>query len=211
MSSRRVKIRLALVSAAILITLSPLGARAESNITTGAGSPLTATARLDFRITVPKVLFLQIGTGTNLAANGAINLIDFSVPAANVGDGTAIAATALSGDVGNGTISAKVIGNNGAVSLTSTTTGALSNGTDTISFAQIGTTVATWTSATALTPPTFVDGGTSATVTVPAAGKIVNRDARWTFTYLNTAAVPPGTYGGVNTNNSRVTYTASMP
>ena len=26
-----------------------------------------------------------------------------------------------------------------------------------------------------------------------------------------TAVVPPGTYGGVNANNSRVTYTASMP
>ena len=39
----------------------------------------------------------------------------------------------------------------------------------------------------------------------------VNRDAKWTYTYANAAVVAPGTYGGTNTNNSRVTYTASMP
>ena len=36
-------------------------------------------------------------------------------------------------------------------------------------------------------------------------------DAKWTFSYANTAAVPAGTYGGVNVNNSRVIYTATMP
>jgi hypothetical protein len=41
--------------------------------------------------------------------------------------------------------------------------------------------------------------------------RIVNQDARWTYSYANTALVPSGTYGGVNTNNGRVTYTASLP
>jgi hypothetical protein len=45
----------------------------------------------------------------------------------------------------------------------------------------------------------------------PPSGKVMNRDAKWTFTYLNSAVVAPGTYGGTNVNNSRVTYTASMP
>ena len=212
MSSRSTKLRLALVSCTAIAALQPLASRAESAATSGAGTPITATARLDFRVTVPKVLFLQIGTGTSLAANATINLIDFTVPAANLGDATPVAATLASGDLGSGAVTARVIGNNGAVSLTSTTSGALSNGAgDTITFGQIGTTVTTLTSATALAAPTFVDGGTSATVTVPAAGKIVNRDAKWTFAYLNTVTPPPGTYGGAGVNNGRVTYTASMP
>ena len=94
--------------------------------------------------------------------------------------------------------------------MTSTTLGALGNGAgDTLSFAQIATAATTLTSATALAAPALADGATT-TTTVPAAGKIVSRDARWTFSYLNAAPVPPGTYGGVGVNNGRVTYTASV-
>jgi hypothetical protein len=49
------------------------------------------------------------------------------------------------------------------------------------------------------------------TITVAALGKIVHRDAKWAYTYLNRTIPPAGTYGGINTNNSRVTYTASLP
>ena len=199
------------VAAAVLVVLSvPMLANAESNVQTGAGA-LTATTRLDFRVTVPKVLFLQVGTGSLLGANVTINLIDFVVPTENIGDGSVIAATAVSGDLGNGTVTAKVIGNNGNVTLTSTTVGALGNGVgDTLSFGQIATAATVLTSATALAAPTLADAATTST-TVPATGKIVKRDAKWTFSFLNTAVVPPGTYGGVNANNSRVAYTASMP
>ncbi len=198
-------------AAAALVALgAPMLAQAESNLQTGTGT-LNATARLDFRITVPKTLFLQVGTGTSFANNTTINLIDFVVPAANVGDGSVIAATAGSGDLGNGSVTAKVVGNNGNVTLTSTTVGALGNGLgDTVSFGQISTASAVLTSATALAAPALADAATT-TTTVPATGKVVNRDAKWTFSYLNAAVVPPGTYGGVNANNSRVTYTASMP
>lgn len=203
-------IRAISAAAGIAALAMPMLANAESNAQTGAGA-LTATARLDFRVTVPKVLFLQVGTGTALATNTTVNLIDFTVPAANAGDGTPIAATAASGDLGNGTVTARVVGNNGNVTLTSTTVGALGNGIgDTLSFGQIGTTAAVLTSATALAAPALADASVTST-TVPATGRIVNRDARWTFAYLNTALVPPGTYGGINANNSRVTYTASMP
>ena len=174
------------VSAAAALTAlgAPMLANAESNVQSGTGA-LTATARLDFRVTVPKVLFLQVGTGASLGTNTTVNLIDFTVPAANVGDGTAIGATAASGDLGNGA-------------------------GDTLSYAQIATTPAVLTSATPLAAPALADGATTST-TVPAVGKIVNRDAKWTFSFLNTALVAPGVYGGVNANNSRVTYTASMP
>jgi len=188
----------------------PLLANAESNLQSGGGA-LTATARLDFRITVPKVLFLQVGTGASMAPNLSVNLIDFVVLAANVGDASVINATAGSGDLGNGTVTAKVIGNDGNVTLTSMTVGALGNGVgDTLSFSQIATASAVLTSPTPLAAPALADMATTST-TVPATGKVVNRDARWTFSYLNAAIVPPGTYGGIDANNSRVTYTASMP
>jgi hypothetical protein len=203
-----------LLKAAVLAALvaAPMMASAESNFTTGAGSPITASAKLDFQIVIPKILFLQVGTGTNMAANATVNQIAFSVPAANVGDGSVISATAGSGDLGNGVVTARVIGNNGTVTFTSTTIGALGNGSgDTISYGQIATAAAANTSAVILAHPTLADAATTTVTLTPAAGKVLSRDAKWTYTYTNAAVVPPGTYGGVNANNSRVTYTASMP
>jgi hypothetical protein len=203
---------LILKAAIALAITAPLVANAESAFTTGAGSPITATAHLDFQIIIPKVLFLQVGTGTANAANATINQIAFTVPAVNVGDASVINASAASGDLGNGQVTARVIGNNGTVTFTSTTAGALGNGAgDTISYAQIAATVLPNTSAVALAHPTLVDGATTTVTLTPASGKVMNRDAKWTFTYLNSAVVAPGTYGGTNVNNSRVTYTASMP
>ena len=72
--------------------------------------------------------------------------------------------------------------------------------------------LATNTTATALNAPALADGAVTSTTVAPSAGsKVVNLDAKWTYAYLNGAVVAPGTYGGVNANNSRVTYTASMP
>lgn len=202
----------AMKAAIALAFAAPLAAHAESVISSGAGSPLTASARLDFQITIPKVLFLQVGAGTNMAANATINQIAFSVPAANVGDSTVINATAGSGDLGNGQVTAKVVGNNGTITFTSTTLGALGNGSgDTISFADIGTAVAANTSATPLAHPALADASTTTVTLTPASGKVISQDAKWTYTYKNTTVAAPGTYGGVNANNSRVTYTASMP
>lgn len=194
--------------------LAPLAVQAESVFQTGA-TALTGSARLDFRIVIPKILFLQVGAGPvapALTANGTINLIDFTVPAANIGDGVAIAATAASGDLGTGAVTARIVSNGGDVTFTSTTVGALNNGAaaDTIPYSEIGIATAVLTSATALPHPAFVATGGTTSTTVTAAAKVVNRDARWTFTYKNTGVVAPGTYGGVNTNNGRVTYTASV-
>lgn len=204
-----------LLSAALLAGLTLAGAaQAESNFqtTTGTGA-LTANARLDFQVTVPKILFLQVGTGTQFANNTAINQIAFVVPGAGVGDGSAVAATAASGDAGNGRVTARLVGNNGAIAFSSTTLGALNNGAagDTISYSQIGVAAAPLTSATALPSPALVDGASTTTSITPAAGKVVNRDATWTYSYLNQTVAAPGVYGGVNAQNSRVTYTAVMP
>ena len=85
---------LILQAAVALAVAGPLLAHAESQFTTGAGTPITASAKLDFQIIIPKVLFLQVGTGTNMATNAAVNQIAFTVPAANVGDASVISATA---------------------------------------------------------------------------------------------------------------------
>jgi hypothetical protein len=211
-SNNRVLRSLVLTGAVAAALALPHAAKAESNFTTGAGTPITATARLDFQITIPKILFLQVGTGTNLAANATVNQIAFTVPGANVGDSSVIAATAASGDLGNGQVTARVIGNNGNITFSSTTLGALGNGLgDTISYGQIATAVAVNTSVTALAHPALADAATTSITLTPASGKVISRDAKWTYTYLNQNVVAPGTYGGVNANNSRVTYTASMP
>jgi hypothetical protein len=191
----------------------PLLCNAESTFTTGAASPLTATAHVDFQITIPKFLFLRVGTGTGTATGGyatlgTIDLITWSPTAAQVGSGV-LAGTG--GDLAGGTETAVVVANNGAVTLSSTTTGPLSDGTgDTISYATITTTASHNTTGTTLPAPALADGATTNT-TVPAVGKIVQQDAKWAYTYANATSPPAGTYGGVGLNGGRVTYTASVP
>ena len=194
-----------LKSAVALALGIPLVAGAESNFTTGTGTPLTASAKVDFTVIIPKFVSLRVGT-----AGAAIDLITFTVPAASVGAGGAgIAGTG--GDLTGGVVTARVTGNNGQVTLSSTATGALTNATaDTIPYSEITTVAAVNTSATALPAPVLTNG-TSANVLPALTGKITNQDARWTYNYANTAVVAAGTYGGVGVNNGRVTYTASMP
>ncbi len=196
------------------MTAAPLLCHAESNFQTGAASPLTATAHVDFQITIPKFIFLRVGTGTGTAAggwglNGTIDLLTWAPAAATVGNGVAVAGTG--GDLGGGVETAVVVANHGNVTLSSTTLGRLGDGAgDTISYAQIRTVASKLTTVQVLGVPALADGATR-TIVVAAAGKIVQRDAKWTFTYRNQAVPPAGTYGGVNTNNGRVTYTASVP
>ena len=197
-----------ILKSAVAVALGiPLVAGAESNFTTGVATPLLATARVDFTIIIPKFVSLQVGT----AGVGSVDLITFTVPAASIGAGGAgIAGTG--GDLTGGVVTAKVTGNNGQVTLTATAAaGGLVNATaDTIPFSQITTVATVNTSATALAAPVLTNG-TSANVLPALTGKITNQDAKWTYNYANSAVVAAGTYGGVNVNGGRVTYTASMP
>lgn len=198
--------------AAIFLALLPVSVYGESRLTTGVTSPVVASAKLDFQIEIPKVLFLRVGTGADHTTNASVNLIAFSVSAANVGDGAAVAATTGSGDLGNGTVTAKVSGNNGTITFTSSTLGPLLNGNgDTISHSEIAASVASLTSLQPLAHPALVDNATTSISVTPDSGGLVNRDARWTFSYLNQIVAAPGVYGGINSNNGRVSYTASMP
>lgn len=199
----------AIVAAAIL-SATPMLAQAESTFVNGPGN---ATANLDFQIVVPRILFLRVGTGTNFATNPAIDLITFNVPAASLGNATPIAATAASGDLGNGAVTARVLGNGGSVTLSSATLGALSNGAGgSISYGQINTAVTALAGVPGapLPHPTLVDTGTGTTALAATAG-VVNRGATWTYSYANSNVVASGSYGGVGVNNGRVTYTAANP
>jgi hypothetical protein len=198
----------ALVAAAVVATAGT--ARAESVFATGTGA-LSAPARLDFTIIVPKILFLQVGAGPvapALTANGTINLLTFTVPAANVGDSSVIGSTG--GDLASGaSVSAKVVANSGTVTVTTTTPNGLKDaGTDVISYSQIGLAVATLSSGTAFTPAALSDGAVTTTTIAPLLN-VVNQDAKWTFTYKNQNVVPAGTYG-TSANQGRVIYTASI-
>jgi hypothetical protein len=180
----------------------PLLCNAESTTVNGAGA-LSTTAHVDFQITIPKFLSLQIGT-----AGVKIDQITWAPTAAQVGTGS-LAGTG--GDQTNGTETASVIANAGTVTFSSATVSALTDTTaDTISYSQIAVATAARTSATVLPSPALVDAGTT-TITLAPILKVVAQDALWTYSYKNTLTPAAGTYGGVNTNGSRVTYTASVP
>jgi len=195
--SKLTKIGLALVLA------TPVAAMAGSDITTGVGSPITATVNLDFRIIIPKFVFLQIGTGTLLSDNAAIDTVEWTPTLAQLGTGSLGASS--------GTVSARIIGNNGAITVNSNTLGALSNGAgDTIPYTDISA------GSSDFAHPAFAASGPGTpTVTAPNIGtKVTDRTATWTFSWANAAIIPAGTYGDATNsglNNSRVTYTASMP
>src|SRR5262249_191721 len=52
--------------------VAPMLAHAESSTTSGAGA-LNVTAHVDFQITIPKLVFLRVGTGTGTLGGGYAN------------------------------------------------------------------------------------------------------------------------------------------
>ena len=192
----------------------PLMASAESNFIGPAPANAAATARLDVQITVPRILFLQVGTGTASANNTTIDLVTFTPTSAQIAAGTAGIAAAT-----NGVRAAQLIGNGGTINLTATTTGPLNTGVvgENISWSQI----AAATSLPGFPHPALVDGPAAGAASAygSAAAKVTNLSANWTFTF-NAPATPPaaGTYGGAGAaspgaglNGGRIVYTATMP
>ncbi len=204
---------------AVTAVAAPLLAHAESNVVSGGATAVPgAVAHVDFQITIPKILFLRGGTGATypgatptLSHVATVDLVQFAPAAGTVGNGTAVAGTG--GDLAAGSVTAAIVSNSGNVTLNATTAGALNDGavTDTIAWTQVATAATTITSATALAPPTLVNGASANVVLTAPASKVILADAKWTYSYLNTVSPPAGVYGGANVNNGRVTYTATMP
>lgn len=173
------------VAAIALAATIPMAAMAESS-TASSG---TVSAAVNFSITIPKFVYLQVGP----AAAGTQSTITFS-PAVGVLPGTVVAGTG--GDLTGGAVTAKVLGNAGALSLAAAATGFT-----TVPASEISVATATVTSSTALPHPAI--GGSTA---LTATNSVVNQDAKWTYSYLNTVAYAPGTYTG-----GKVTYSILVP
>ncbi|HQR11443.1 MAG TPA: hypothetical protein PLW68_08955 [Casimicrobiaceae bacterium] len=202
-------------TAAAVLLGTAVAANAESNFKSNAGAQ-TATANLDFQITIPKILFLQVGTGTTFADNATKDFITFAPPAARIGlgCGTASDCAGAGGDQTNGAVTAVLLSNAGSVTINANTSGGVLNdgGTNTIPYSKI------LVASTALAVPpiagsslwTFPGWDTSTTYT-PAAATVTNLSAKWTFTYANNTIPPAGVYGGQNVNKGRVAFTATAP
>jgi len=198
-------LKAAMASSLGIALCASLPANAESTTVTGNGA-LSTTAHVDFSVVIPRFLSFRVGT----AGAGNIDLITFTVLAANVGNATPVAG--VGGDVGGGAENVVVKGNGGQITITETNSSGglgLQNGAgDTIPYSQITTASS---DAANLPAPVLSNAASNTAQPVLNAGNVTNRSAVWTYAYANGAIVGAGTYGGVNTNGGRVTYTASMP
>ena len=215
--------KLLLLALTMFALVAPNVSRAESNVNTAAVVGSAVTAKLNFSVVIPSVLYLAVGTNTAFAANGTVDALSFTVPAASIGAGTASVVVA-GGDQGPGAVTVRVFSNvggaTGNVSLNSSTSGQMLNAvagdaipwTDiTVATAALAATTPGYTNA-AITHPAFnntAGGGAGTSVTLTAASKVVRQEGKWTFSYANTTAYPAGTYGGSVAKNGIVTYTAT--
>lgn len=215
--------KLLLIAVAMAALVTPFLARAESNVNTAAVVGTAVTARLNFSVVIPSVLYLAVGTNSSMAANATVDPLVFTVPAASIGAGTT-SVVVTGGDQGVGAVTVRVFSNvggpTGNVSLNSGTTGQMLNavGGDAIPWTDIAVasaplaTTTTGYTNTGITHPTFNNGaagGTGTAVTLTAAGKVVRQEGKWTFSYSNTNVYPAGTYGGSVALKGIVTYTAT--
>ena len=195
-----------ILSMSIALGSLPQAANAESNSASGA-SP-SASASLDFRITIPGVLRFQVGsTGTG------VDIIDFAPPPATLGDGVTTT-QGSGGDKGGGVVTVELFSNAGQVTITENNNSSgngLNNGTagEYIPYTEIITTSG---DATDFDAPALSDAGGATSTPTPTGGnnKVTNRSTTWSYAYANTASYPAGTYG-TETNGGRVTYTAASP
>ena len=176
-----------------------LAAHAESRISSGpAAGALSASAKLDFRVIIPKMIFVSIGTGSLMADNATVDRVDFSVPVGDVGTGNATAATSGSGAY---PVAARVLSNGNSVSFTATgSAGGLTSGAQSIPWSQIVP-----VSGGALPHPAIGTGAAGVASTLTATAGVVDQSAIWNFSYSNSSPVAAGTYNG------RVFYTAALP
>jgi hypothetical protein len=181
---------------ALAVAGAAIGAQAESNINSGAAAGLSASAKLNFRVTIPRVIYLRVGTGTDYTPSTTVDDVLFTVAAGNVGTGTAVAGAPAS-------IGVHVLSTGGNVTLSANgTSGGLAGPGGSIAWSQI-----TGSSSNAALPhPSAIGNGVAGGAqTLTASSGVVKQSANWSFSYANAAAFQAGNYDGV------VTYTAALP
>lgn len=190
-------------AAAIAVAITGLAgfsgvAQAASNV-----DAAEASAALDFRVVIPGVVFLQVGTGTFQADDGTVNEILFTPTAAELLGASPVAAAA-GGDLAPGQVTVRVWGNVGALQLSSTATTLDSEG-DEIPWTEI-TVAATNPN---LPHPAFDADGVMTAGPLPTLGngnsRVTNLQGQWTYSYANSQQYAQGTYTGT------VTYTVANP
>lgn len=181
--------------AAAVLAAAPLAAQAESGFDVGATPSVSAD--LNFRITIPRILFLQVGTLNSIDEV----VFDMTNNAQAVGDRSPVSGDG--GDRDNGRVTARLRGNIGDVSLTVSGKGdgLVTSGGDLIPYSEI----AVKSSNPDLDVPSLVDLASATKRIGAGTGKVIDRKASWTYTYRNSAVVAPGEYTGT------MTYTAAMP
>jgi hypothetical protein len=198
-----ISVALAAIVGGGVLLISPTAQAEQPAGIAGAGT-LTRAANVDFQITIPRFLRFRVGaTGTT------VNRIDFAPTADEVGTGVSNPAV-LGGDAGVGQVNVQVRSNAGQIGIVATNAGAAGindGGINVISYAEITTT----SSAGVIPAPVLSNAASAAANVTLNSGGVTNRDAVWTYAYANTTIPEAGTYGGTNTRNGRVTYTASSP
>jgi hypothetical protein len=172
---------------AVAILGSAFAAQAESTINTGAAANLATSARLNFSVVIPRVIYLRVGNGTDFTPSATIDTISFA-PGAAAGTGTPVA--------GSGSVTVRLFATGTGVTLgaTGSGTGLTSGALPVMPWTQISAT------SVGLAHPTIG----SAAAAVPATGSITSQSGTWSFNYANALAAA-GTYTG------QVTYTATLP
>ena len=198
-------IRVNRILAATMATLVLGSGSALAASGTSTAAPATVANQVNFSILIPAFLTFRVGT-----VGATINTMLFSVPAANVGNSTAVAATGGDAPAGGTGVNVSVLGNRGQVTITTTVAAATGLGTGTpadgfINYNQISTVSS---NVAGLNAPALANAGIPAvlpTLGSGGAGRVTNQVAIWNYSYLNTTVPSSGTYSG------SATYTATMP
>lgn len=208
---------MAAIACAAGIAATMPAARADSSTSAaGANVPRSTQASLDFTIGIQKFIFFRIGNGELPTPGGSPSTVTFmltpsipgvpTTPAA--GNNTAVnwsgAAPSFTVTPSGNMLPVEVRSNAGQITLRATATAPLANGANTIPLSEI--TIAS--SDANLPAPAIPNSGTGSPVNVVGtsfSNLVTQRNANWTFSYLNSASRTAGTYSGT------VTFTASTP
>ena len=204
--------------AGLMLTLPFAGtAVAETGTSTGTTLPVSAVARLDFTVTIGRLLFFRVGDAAWPATSSSVSTASFQLtpttpPATALANNQPIAwngaaptfAVTASGNV----LPVQVRSNAGPISIRASSS-ALSHTTTaglTIPMSDILVTSSDAAGLPAPPIPNAAATGTSVNVAPTGFGSLVTeRNASWTFAYANSAARAAGTYTGT------VTFTATTP
>jgi hypothetical protein len=186
------KFRRSALLAALLLAANTV--YAASNFATGASGTLTTSVNLQFSITIPRFVYLRVGSAAT------INTLAYAPTVSQILNSTGVLATGGDTGTGNSDVTIAVIGNAGNVTLTAATGNAnLVSGGSTMPW----TTLTATTPTGSITAPPFNSGSTVLTTVTG----VVNQSGSWRYTWTN----PVNTVYASGTYTGTVTYTASTP